>query len=257
MGSAPARGKAWMPRLHIVVVPVGPRGWHDDGVDYLLAQVNIGRMLAPLDSPQLADFVAALDPVNAAADAAPGFVWRRQTEDGNSTAEHAFGWDRTGILATWVSLPVAVPMLGAMADSRLSLRDRELFLAEPHIAALSVSAGPDRGPLTVPIWYQYEPGGEAWVLTEAASRKARLIEAAGRFTLMVERVTPTVRYVSVEGPVTRTIPGTDELLREITERYLPPEKVPANLEFARTELGEQVAIYLRPQRWLSADLGPG
>jgi hypothetical protein len=51
-------------------------------------------------------------------------------------------------------------MLGAIADSRLSVRDRELFLAEPHIAALSVSAGPGRGPLTVPIWYQYEPGGE-------------------------------------------------------------------------------------------------
>ncbi len=42
-------------------------------------------------------------------------------------------------------------MLGAMADSRLSVHDRELFLAEPHIAALSVSAGPDRGPLTVPV----------------------------------------------------------------------------------------------------------
>jgi Pyridoxamine 5'-phosphate oxidase len=144
-----------------------------------------------------------------------------------------------------------------MADSRLSIRDRELFLAEPRIAALSVSAGQDRGPLTVPIWYQYEPGGEAWVLTPAESRKARLIEAAGRFTLMVERVTPTVRYVSVEGPVTRIIPGTDELLLEITARYLPPEQVPGYLEFARTELGEQVAIYLRPQRWLSADLGPG
>ena len=45
----------------------------------------------------------------------------------------------------------------------------------------------------MPIWYQYEPGGEAWVLTEAASRKGRLIEAAGRFTLMVERVAPTIR----------------------------------------------------------------
>lgn len=144
-----------------------------------------------------------------------------------------------------------------MADARLSVRDRELFLAEPHIAALSVSDGPDRGPLTLPIWYQYEPGGEAWILTEAASRKVRLIEAAGRFTLMVDRVTPTTRYVSVEGPVTRTIPYTDELLREITERYLPPEKVPAYLKFAREELGEQVVIYMRPQRWLSADLGPG
>ena len=40
-------------------------------MDYVLAQVNIGRLLAPLDSAQLADFVAALDPVNAVADAAP------------------------------------------------------------------------------------------------------------------------------------------------------------------------------------------
>ncbi len=144
-----------------------------------------------------------------------------------------------------------------MSDATLSVRDRELFLAEPHIAALSVSAGQGRGPFTVPIWYQYAPGGEAWVLTEAGSRKIRLIEAAGRFTLMVERVLPTVRYVSVEGPVTRMIPGTDELLREITVRYLPPEKVSAYIEFAKAELGEQVAIYLRPQRWLSADLGSG
>ncbi len=144
-----------------------------------------------------------------------------------------------------------------MADSSLSVRDRELFLAEPHIAALSVAAGPDRGPFTIPIWYQYTPGGEAWVLTEARSRKARLVEVAGRFTLMAERVVPTIRYVSVEGPVTRTVPETDELLREITERYLPPDQVPAYLEFAKAELGEQVAIYLRPERWLTADLGPG
>jgi Pyridoxamine 5'-phosphate oxidase len=144
-----------------------------------------------------------------------------------------------------------------MADSSLSVPDRESFLAEPHIAALSVSAGQDRGPFTVPIWYQYTPGGEAWVLTEARSRKARLIEAAGRFSLMVQRIMPTTRYVSVEGPVTRTIPETDELLREITERYLPPDKVPAYLDFAKAELGEQIAIYLRPERWLTADFGPG
>src|SRR6478672_2607118 len=43
---------------------------------YHLAQVNVARMLAPLDSPQLAPFVALLDGVNAEADRAPGFVWR-------------------------------------------------------------------------------------------------------------------------------------------------------------------------------------
>jgi hypothetical protein len=78
---------------------------------------------------------------------------------------------------------------------------------------------PARGPFTLPIWYQYAPGGEAWVLTEAGSRKARLIEAAGRFTLMVDRVMPTVRYVSAEGPVTRTVPGTS--VREPYRRPWP------------------------------------
>lgn len=144
-----------------------------------------------------------------------------------------------------------------MADSSLSVRDRELFLAEPHVAALSVSAGQGRGPLILPIWYQYTPGGEPWVLTEAQSRKARLIEAAGCFALMVDRVMPTTRYVSVEGPVARMVPGTEELLREIAARYLPPDKVAAYIEFVTKELGEQVAIYLRPERWLTADLGPG
>jgi nitroimidazol reductase NimA-like FMN-containing flavoprotein (pyridoxamine 5'-phosphate oxidase superfamily) len=143
-----------------------------------------------------------------------------------------------------------------MADNRLSVRDRELFLAEAHVAALSVAAGPDRGPLSVPIWYQYEPGGEAWILTEAASRKVPLIEAAGRFTLMVDRVTPTTRYVSAEGPVTRIVPGTDEMNWEMAARYLAPEKVPAYIELSK-DFGEMVAIYMRPQRWLASDLGPG
>ena len=74
---------------------------------------------------------------------------------------------------------------------------------------------------------------------------------------MVERVMPTHRYVSVEGPVSRTVAGTDAQLREIAARYLPPDQVPAYIEFAEAELGEQVAIYLRPARWLTADLGPG
>ena len=65
-------------------------------MDYVLAQVNIGRLVAPLDSPALADFVAGLDPVNAVADGAPGFVWRLQTEDGNATALRAFEADAEG-----------------------------------------------------------------------------------------------------------------------------------------------------------------
>jgi len=58
-----------------------------------LAQVNIARLIEPLDSVRLADFVAALDPVNATADSAPGFVWRLKTEEGNATSLSAFEWD--------------------------------------------------------------------------------------------------------------------------------------------------------------------
>lgn len=137
----------------------------------------------------------------------------------------------------------------------LSKDEREQFLAEPHIAALSVNAGPGRGPLTVPIWYQYAPGGEPWVLTGAGSRKAKLIEAAGSFSLMVERTEPTLRYVAVDGTVSRIEPGTEDLHAELAHRYLPPERAEKFLQFALAQLGEQVVIYLRPQHWLSADLG--
>lgn len=137
----------------------------------------------------------------------------------------------------------------------LSWEERQKFLAEPHVGALSVSAGPERGPLTVPMWYQYVPGGEVWVLTSVGSVKAELIRAAGRFTLMVDRVEPTIRYVAVEGPVSRTVAGTDEHLREISRRYLPPDKVAAYVEFAKADHGEQICIFLQPERWVSADLG--
>lgn len=64
-----------------------------DPARWELAQVNIGRLRAPLDDSRLAGFVAALGPVNALADAAPGFRWRLQTEAGNATAIRAFEWD--------------------------------------------------------------------------------------------------------------------------------------------------------------------
>jgi hypothetical protein len=118
-----------------------------------------------------------------------------------------------------------------------------------------VSAGDKRGPLTVPIWYQYTPGGEPWVHTGAGSRKHRLIETQGEFTLMVQRAEPTVRYVAVDGTVSRIEPATDDQLVELTKRYLPPDKVDAYLEFARREHGEGVVIYMKPEHWLSADLG--
>ena len=137
----------------------------------------------------------------------------------------------------------------------LSKEEREQFLAVGVVGALSVSAGDKRGPLTVPVWYQYSPGGEPWVLTGNGSRKHRLIEAQGEFTLMAQRLEPTVRYVAVDGPVSRIEPGTDDHLVEMAKRYLAPESVEPYLEMARREHGEAVVVHMKPQHWLSADLG--
>jgi hypothetical protein len=54
-------------------------------MNYQLAQINIGRLIAPIDDPRIAEFVAQLEPINAIADRAPGFVWRLQSASGNAT----------------------------------------------------------------------------------------------------------------------------------------------------------------------------
>ncbi|WP_078311683.1 MULTISPECIES: pyridoxamine 5'-phosphate oxidase family protein [unclassified Mycobacterium] len=136
----------------------------------------------------------------------------------------------------------------------LSLEERQAFLAEPHVAAISVSAGADRAPLTVPIWYFYTPGGDLWVPTGKGSRKHQLIEAAGRLTLMVDREQPTVRYVSVEGPVTKVVPLEHDQHRQVAARYIPEELLDGYLTYSEG-YGEQIAVYVSPEHWLSADLG--
>ena len=118
-------------------------------MDYLLAQVNIGRMREPLDSPLLADFVAALDPVNAAADAAPGFIWRLQTEDGNATAVHAFEWDQgrsAGVLvnmSVWESVEALAAYVYSDSHRQVLRRRRQWFerMAEAYAALWWIPRG--------------------------------------------------------------------------------------------------------------------
>jgi Domain of unknown function (DUF3291) len=114
-----------------------------------LAQVNIGRLRAPLDDPQLAAFVEALDPVNAAADRAPGFVWRLQTEDGNATAVEAFTWDAgdsAGLIinmSVWTDVEhLTAFVLGDLHRAILRQR-REFFqkMTEAYLACWWVPTG--------------------------------------------------------------------------------------------------------------------
>ena len=73
---------------------------------YHLAQANIGRFRAPMESPIMEGFRNQLDPINALADRSPGFVWRLQTEDGNATAIRPYADDSLMAInmSVWESL---------------------------------------------------------------------------------------------------------------------------------------------------------
>ena len=114
-----------------------------------LAQVNVARLLAPLGSPTLAPFVAALDEVNAIADASPGFRWRLQEADGNATSVRAFGWDTGdshGVIvnmSVWDSLESLREYVFTGAHVEVMRRRREWFVrhAEATTALWWVPAG--------------------------------------------------------------------------------------------------------------------
>lgn len=94
-----------------------------------LAQVNVSLPVAPLDSAQLADFMAALDPVNALADAAPGFVWRMQTADGNATAVRVFDDDELIVnMSVWTSIEALSDFVFDGAHREVLRRRRTWFV---------------------------------------------------------------------------------------------------------------------------------
>jgi PPOX class probable F420-dependent enzyme len=136
----------------------------------------------------------------------------------------------------------------------MSRAEREAFLAATRVGIVSI-AEPRRGPLTVPVWYRYEPGGTLRFVTGAGSRKARLIRAAGRIGFCVQTETPPYQYVSVEGPVTLGTPDRERDLREMAIRYLGPqmgEMYLAMLE-AEPDPAGNVLVVLTPDRWYSTD----
>src|SRR4029453_12628463 len=135
----------------------------------------------------------------------------------------------------------------------MTQEEREAFLADDHVGVISV-AEDGHGPLTIPVRYSYEPGGEVRIITARASRKGRLLERAGRFSLCAQTETPPYKYVSVEGPIIgieRSDPERD--LRPIARRYLGVEGGDDYIARTRDEHGDNVLVRMRPERWLPAD----
>jgi len=129
---------------------------------------------------------------------------------------------------------------------------REEFLAALHVGVLSVAATDGRPPASVPIWYDYTPGGDIRVNTGAGSRKAKLIERAGVVTLVAQREEPPYQYVVVEGTVVdTTTPAPLDVREAIAIRYLGEEGGRAFVNSMKDQPG--VLFTIRPDRWLSAD----
>ena len=132
------------------------RGFH-------LAQANIARMRAPLESPLMAEFRAQLDGVNALADASPGFVWRIQTADGDATAIRAFDDDRILFnMSVWESIEALHAYVYRSGHVGPMRKRREWFEPLPSPALV--------------LWWV--PAGHTPTIAEALEKFARL-EAEG------------------------------------------------------------------------------
>lgn len=130
----------------------------------------------------------------------------------------------------------------------MTREEREAFLAAVHVGVLAVDE-PGRGPHALPIWYLYEDG-EILIGIDASSRKAALLQAAGRAALTVQTESAPYQYVSVEGPVVIGPAHHDE--RALANRYLGDELGAWYVEHnPRTE--DSRTVRLRPERWRTFD----
>ncbi|MFF7140655.1 pyridoxamine 5'-phosphate oxidase family protein [Streptomyces nodosus] len=140
-------------------------------------------------------------------------------------------------------------------DLRMSVEDREEFLAGLHVGVLGLDdPRHGGGPLLVPLWYSYQPGGLVVIETGRKTLKARLIREAGRFSLCAQDETAPYRYVSVEGPVVSVEDPLPPAEREaLAHRYLDADAASAYLAANHGQLADDIVIRMRPQRWRTAD----
>jgi len=113
-------------------------------LNYHLAQINIGRILAPIDSPFMAEFVAQLAPINALADSTPGFVWRLQTESGDATGIRIYEDDMIAMnMSVWENIESLKEFAYKSSHSGV-MRDRKRWFEKfdgPYMALWWIPAG--------------------------------------------------------------------------------------------------------------------
>jgi len=102
-----------------------------------LAQLNVADLAAPLDSPQLADFVANLDRINSLAEASPGFVWRLKDDGGNATESNEPFDDKTIVnLSVWENVDALHHYVYQTAHTDVMRRRQEWFIPRSSVSAV-------------------------------------------------------------------------------------------------------------------------
>ena len=137
-----------------------------------------------------------------------------------------------------------------MADTDMTVEEREAFLADTHVGVLSI-AREGKGPLALPIWYLYRDG-DVILSMNGTSLKADLLRKRGRATLTAQQESVPYQYVMVEGPVTVNYEDFD--IAELAIRYLGP-KIGAWYAKKNPPSSDSVVVRLRPEQWLTVDYG--
>lgn len=133
----------------------------------------------------------------------------------------------------------------------MSVEEREAFLADLHVGIIGIER-PDGPPLTVPIWYSYEPGGDVVVLMDGDSVKGRLIERCGRFSLCAQTEQPPYKYVSVEGPAVIAPSDVERDTRPMARRYLGEAGGDRYTDGVQPG-PNPIRVTMRPARWFTVD----
>jgi nitroimidazol reductase NimA-like FMN-containing flavoprotein (pyridoxamine 5'-phosphate oxidase superfamily) len=137
----------------------------------------------------------------------------------------------------------------------MTRNEREEFLAAVHVGVLSVD-DPGRGPLSVPVWYLYEAGGEIVIVTRPEARKARLLEVGTRVSFCVQSEELPPKYVSIQGAVASATPADVERdLKPVVRKYLGAEVGDAYVDNTRPNGTDEIVVRIRPDRWFSRDFG--
>jgi nitroimidazol reductase NimA-like FMN-containing flavoprotein (pyridoxamine 5'-phosphate oxidase superfamily) len=140
-----------------------------------------------------------------------------------------------------------------MSSIAMTEDERQAFLAGVHTGIVSINQ-PGRGPLTVPVWYEYEPGGEVVFCTPADSRKAGLLVEGDRVSFCAQDESLPPKYVTVEGPISIGVATQADHLIPIASRYLGEELGTQYVTSTReADPRDEIVVRLRPERWLSAD----